>query len=125
MKKLWIWTILLAALLLVAACRPVAELEETATAEPTATEEEELGICEPADDDCGDETAVEEPTAVPTVKPTAAPAIKPTEDTAETDATDPASAELVEDPLAIRDTDWVMGGGEDPIITLLEYGDFL
>jgi hypothetical protein len=100
------WLLLLIALLVITACRPEAGLGDAPTGVPAATED--LGICPPGDEGC-DEVA--EATAVPTARPTA---------TAQPAAQAPAP---IEDPFALRDTDWVKGA-DDPIITLIEYADF-
>jgi hypothetical protein len=118
MKRNLSLVLLLVALAVITACRPAAGLGDTATAEPAATEE--LGVCPPGGEDCEDEGtgADAEATAVPVADATA----KPAEDKQAADPS-PAPAEPVEDPLALRDTDWVKGA-KDPVITLIEYSDY-
>jgi cyclophilin family peptidyl-prolyl cis-trans isomerase/protein-disulfide isomerase len=114
MKRNLSLVLLLVALAVLAACRPAADLGNTATPEPAATED--LGICPPGGDDCEDEgtaTAAEV---------TAPPTAEPTEDKQTADPT-PVPAEPAQDPLAVRDTDWVKGA-EDPVIILIEYTDY-
>jgi hypothetical protein len=112
MKRHLSWILLLVALVVITACRPAAEVDEVTTEAPAATDE--LGACQPGGDDCEDEEteAATDATAVPTAQPTT-----------EKEAAEPASAEPVGDPFAIRDTDWVMGA-EDPVVTLIEYSDY-
>ncbi len=112
MRRYWIWATLILALALVVGCRPIAAGEE-----PAATEDVDLGVCKPGEEtgDCDDDTSDEEPTAEP--------APEPTEQPAEPVGQDPTT-ETLEDLLALRDTDWVLGADE-PVITLIEYGDYL
>ena len=100
MRKVWIWAVLVLALLMVSACRP--------DAGDTASATEDLGICQPEDEDCGDEVTK---TADATEAPTR-------ESQVEQEPID-----LGENPLAVRDTDWVKGP-DDAFITILEYADF-
>ncbi len=106
MKRSWTWAILLIALMLIVACRPAADSGEL----------EDLDACPPGEEVCTtDETANEEPAPAPTTP-------------AATDAPQPTAkpVDLGADPLAIRDGDWVSGSqAEDPLFTLVEYGDFL
>lgn len=116
MKNLRAWAVLLAALMLTAGCRPAAETDNPGTAEPARTVEG-TAICVPGENDCEDEPAAEETAVEQVERPTTAP----TEQTApEPTADAPVN---YDDPLAIRDTDWVMGP-DDAFITLLEYGDY-
>ncbi len=119
MKNLRTWAVLLAALMLTAGCRPIAETDNPGTVEPTLiVEAEGTAICAPGENDCEDEPAAEETAVEQIERPTTAP----TEQTApEPAAETPVNSD--EDPLAIRDTDWVMGP-DDAFITLLEYGDY-
>jgi hypothetical protein len=130
MRKYWTWAVLLAALLLVVACRPPAETDQEGRPEATAAEEVDLGVCPVGEPDCADENTVDqaateisptETAASPTLMPTPAP-------TATAKAFDspvePPDDPLDVHPLDVRDTDWTMGSGE-PLITLLEYGDYL
>jgi hypothetical protein len=114
MKRNLSLILLLVGLVVITACRPAADPGDTATAEPAATED--LGLCPPGGEDCEEESsgATAEATAIPTAIPTA------DEQTAETS---PTPAGPTEDPLASRDTDWVKGA-KDPVITLIEYGDY-
>ena len=128
MRRIWIWAILLVALLLVAACRPAEEPEQTSA--------EVAGVCKPEEEECADEPAevepaeveapaeeVEEPTATPVeeVEPEEEAEDAPTE-AAESAATEPPAVPE-DDPFAIQDTDWVKGS-DDAFFTLIEYGDF-
>lgn len=100
MRKVWIWAALVLALLMFTACRPEAGTGAVAT--------EDLGICKPEDEDCGDEGAeVAEATATPVE---------------ETQVVE-VPIDLGDDPLAVRETDWVKGP-DDAFITILEYADF-
>ena len=119
MKNLRAWAVLLAALMLTAGCRPAAETDNPDPAEPTAiVEAEGTPICGPEENDCEEEPAAEETAVEPVERPTTAP----TEQTApEPTAERPVNSG--DDPLAVRDTDWVMGA-DDAFITLLEYGDY-
>ncbi len=104
MRRYLTWAALLVALLLAVSCRSAAT-ETTPDADPLVL----YATAKPA-------TAVPAPaTAVPTVKPSADPTAA---------AAEPVPAVDLEDPLAVRETDWVMGP-PDAIITLLEYGDYL
>ena len=109
MNKRWIWAVLILALFVVSACRPTAEVDEY---NPDAESTVDEGICEPNDESCEDTTAAEA-TPEPTVAPTRAP-----------QATAAPAIDLPADPLAERPGDWVMGA-EEPIVTLLEYSDYL
>jgi cyclophilin family peptidyl-prolyl cis-trans isomerase/protein-disulfide isomerase len=115
MKRNLSLVLLLVAMAVLAACRPAADPGNTSPPAPAATEE--LGICPPGGDDCEEE---EETGAA--AEATAPPTAVPTEDKQTADPT-PVSAEPVDDPLAVRDTDWVKGA-EDPVITLIEYTDY-
>jgi hypothetical protein len=110
MKRHLAWILLLVALVVITACRPDAGEGDVTTEDPAATED--LGLCPPGGDDCEDEEAdpAAEATAVPTPEPAAEEGAM-------------GSAEPDNDPLALRDTDWVMGS-EDPVITLIEYSDY-
>lgn len=124
MKRSWQWAVLLIALLVVVACRPVTDFGEQATAEPGETEELEPGLCPPDQEDCGDEEVEQETEAAQeTVEPTAVP--EPTEVPADDPTVEPEVTVDVEALLAVKETDWVKGAGEEPVITLLEYADFL
>lgn len=120
MKRFWIWASLLLALLLVVGCRSV---DDGQAVDPT--EEASLGVCQPGEDtsDCDDEGNDEQPVADATTEPTREPTAEPA-----TPVEDPQQnanpTDETNDPMAPRDTDWVLGA-ENPVITLIEYGDYL
>jgi hypothetical protein len=126
MRRVWIWAILLIALLLVAACRPVAELEETDSSSTEPTPAQPAGVCKPEEEECEDETAdetVDETTGDETaVEETDEPASSPTEETASESAAEGETADP-DDPFAVQKTDWVMGADE-ATVTIIEYGDY-
>lgn len=103
MRKIWIWAVLVLALLMIAACRPEAGANDST---PSSTED--LGICKPEDEDCDDE-------GTETVEATRAP-IEETQAVEE-------PIDLGDDPLAVRDTDWAKGP-DDAFFTIMEYADF-
>lgn len=125
MKRHWTWVILLITLLLVVACRTPAEIEETVP-ESAATEQVDLGLC-PPDEECDDET-VDAETEEQTSAEVETPASPTSEPTAQ--PTTPGEAENepddipVDDPLVVKDTDWVIGPA-DATLTLIEYADYL
>lgn len=101
---------------------------ETA-AEPTAEPAEEAGAVVVDEEAEADEAepeptaeVVEEPTAAPDPEPTAAVEEEPEEDTGET-AVDLAPEVSLADASLIRTEDWAKGAAE-PLITIIEYGDF-
>ena len=124
MKKGWIWAVLLVALLAISACRPAAD-DGSGNASEAA---EDLGICQPEDEACVDESAL---TATAEAETATAEEPAPAETVDETPAEEPAGAntEVPEiapppaNPFAVRETDWVMGA-EDAFITIIEYADF-
>ncbi len=119
MRRNWIWAILMVALLLVTACRPAVENLGSEESEQIAAEL--LGACKP-EEECDDETAVEEEPVEETAEPTAVPEAESRPEEAENAPTD-AAPSLGDDPLAITDGDWVKGP-DDALFTLVEYGDF-
>jgi hypothetical protein len=120
MKKGWIWAVLLVALLAISACRPAADDAGHNASEAA----EDLGICQPEDEACVDESAL---SATPEAETATAEEPAPEETVDETPAD--ANTEVPEiapppaNPFAVRETDWVMGA-EDAFITIIEYADY-
>ena len=102
-------------------------------AEPTAEPVEEVAVVEEVEEpteEAVEETAVvAEPTAVPEPEPTAVPVeeAEPEEEAdeeAEGETTaDLSPAEVLADASMVRTEDWAKGSSE-PLITIIEYGDF-
>ena len=125
MRRYWTWAVLLAALLLVVACRPPAETGQEGLPEGTAAEEVDSGVCPVSEPDCADENTVDQAaTEISPTKTAASPTLIPTPAPTATAKAFDSPVEPPDDPLDVRDTDWTMGSGE-PLITLLEYGDYL
>ncbi|MEM7112900.1 MAG: hypothetical protein AAF614_10750 [Chloroflexota bacterium] len=121
--------LLLIGLLFLVACggetvaEPTAEPAEEAVA---AVEVEEAAVEETE----AEEMAEEEPTAVPEPEPTAAPEEEPEEmeeesasEEEEAPSADLSPEELLADASLVRTEDWAKGSS-DPLITIIEYGDF-
>lgn len=110
MRKITVWVALLATLLLFSACR--SEALNTPEAETP------VDVCVPNEEDCTDEQNEVETPEVPeaTAEPTPTEQAEPTPDVE-------IEAEA-DNPFEITSTDWVMGS-DDPLITIIEYGDFL
>ena len=92
---------------------PVADVQESAvTPAMSATATTEI-------------TVVPEPTSVPATEPTAEPAAD-SEETAVSDDGSPAAfspATTVAEAAVVREQDQVLGAA-DPLVTIIEYGDF-
>ncbi len=127
MKRGWIWAVLLVALLVISACRSVEDEAGHNGSEAAATED--LGLCQPEDETCVDESALsetpEEEETAPTKEPEPEETVEeaPTEEPADANTEVSESAPVVENPFLVRETDWVMGP-DDAFITLIEYGDY-